>query len=90
MDVEKYTVGFTPNLMVPLYKWSQGSTFQEVADLTPIHEGTVIRCARRLMELMGQLIFAADKVGETEMHKMLVDSLATIQRGIMFSGSLYL
>jgi len=90
MDKEQYVLSFTTRLMVPLYQWSQGASFAEVTRTTSIYEGSLIRCARRLMELMTQLIAATDKVGDAEMRETLTAALATIQRDIMFYQSLYL
>ena len=90
LDEEKYTATFTPNLMVPLFNWAKGSSFYEVTKTTSIFEGTLIRCSRRLCELMNQIIYAADKVGEAEMKAQMEAALASLQRGIMFCGSLYL
>jgi ATP-dependent RNA helicase DOB1 len=90
LDAEKYTATFTPNLMVPLFSWAKGATFYEVTKASQIYEGTLIRCARRLCELMNQVIYAADKVGEMEMKAQMEVALASLQRGIMFCSSLYL
>lgn len=85
-----YIEGFTANLMVPLYKWSKGASFAEISEKTSIYEGTLIRCARRLMELMTQIVYAAEQVGEAEMKTQMQAALESLQRGIMFCGSLYL
>ena len=90
LEEEKYVESFTPNLMVPLFRWAQGATFAEVVDKCKMFEGTLIRCTRRLMELMNQIVYAADKVGEMEMKEQMEAALHSLQRGIMFCGSLYL
>lgn len=90
LDQENYIQGFTTNLMVPFQAWASGSSFKEVTENTMIYEGTLIRCARRLMELMNQVIYAAQKVGEKEMEDQVTAALNSMQRGIMFCGSLYL
>lgn len=76
--------------MVPFLKWARGATFKEVSDGTMIFEGTLIRCARRLMELMNQIIVAAQQIGERNMEQQVQCALDSMQRGIMFCGSLYL
>lgn len=58
--------------------------------MTDIYEGSIIRVARRLDELMQQLATAARSVGDETMAKRLEESNATLKRGIMFSASLYL
>jgi ATP-dependent RNA helicase DOB1 len=90
LDEETYVKSFTPNLMVPLYKWSKGASFKEITEKSSIYEGTLIRCARRLSELLNQIICAAEKVGEKEMQAQMEVALKSLQRGIMFCSSLYL
>jgi ATP-dependent RNA helicase DOB1 len=90
LDEEKYVARFTPNLMVPLYTWASGASFADITKDTSIFEGTLIRCTRRLMELFDQIIYAADQVGETEMKEQMSKALKSLQRGIMYCGSLYL
>jgi superfamily II RNA helicase len=90
MSRDEYVESFTLNLMVPFFRWASGATFREITDNTLIYEGTLIRCARRLMELMNQVIFAAEQIGEKEMQEQMEAALKCMQRGIMFSGSLYL
>lgn len=90
LNEEQYIASFTKTLMVPLYNWSKGAKFSEVVKHSHIFEGTLIRCARRLCELMNQVIYAADKVGELEMKQQMEHALASMQRGIMFRSSLYL
>ena len=89
-DEQQYVDGFTTVLMVPFLKWARGATFREVSDGTMIFEGTLIRCARRLMELMNQVIVAAQQIGDQEMEQQVQKALESMQRGIMFCGSLYL
>lgn len=89
-DEQDYVDGFTTVLMVPFLKWARGATFREVSDGTMIFEGTLIRCARRLMELINQVIVAAQQIGEKEMEDQMTKALNAMQRGIMFCGSLYL
>jgi ATP-dependent RNA helicase DOB1 len=76
--------------MVPLHSWAKGASFAEVTNDSSIFEGTLIRCTRRLMEIMDQVIAAAEKIGETEMKEQMSKAAASLRRGIMFCGSLYL
>lgn len=89
-DEQAYVDGFTTVLMVPFLKWARGATFREVSDGTMVFEGTLIRCARRLMELMNQVIVAAQQIGDQKMEEQIQQALDSMQRGIMFCGSLYL
>ena len=45
---------------------------------------------RRLNELLGQLASASRSVGNPTLLQHFTDASAAIQRGIMFTGSLYL
>ena len=90
LDQEAYVQGFTTNLMVPFQAWAGGASFKDITENSMIYEGTLIRCARRLMELMNQVIYAAQKVGEKDMEEQVTAALKSMQRGIMFCGSLYL
>lgn len=58
--------------------------------MTDIFEGSIIRVARRLDELMQQLARAASVVGDDTLAKRFEESNETLRRGIMFSASLYL
>ena len=72
-----------------IHAWSKGATFGKVCELMPdIFEGSIIRAARRLDELMQQLEKAAAVVGDTGLAAKFEASRATIRRGLMFSASL--
>lgn len=62
----------------------------QVADRTEIFEGSIIRVARRLDELMQQLARAARVIGDEGLAQRFEESDETLRRGIMFSASLYL
>ena len=62
----------------------------QVAEMTDLFEGSVIRATRRLDELMMQLAKAAGVVGDHGLKDRLEESNATIKRDIMFAASLYL
>ena len=55
-----------------------------------IYEGTIIRCLRRLDELISQLVEASKIIGNMEMKKKFEDSQKNLKRGIVFTASLYL
>jgi len=89
-DDEVYLDSFKPTLMDVFYDWSLGKSFAEVAAKTDIFEGSIIRVARRLDELMQQLARAARVVGDEKLAERFEESNDTLRRGIMFSASLYL
>lgn len=62
----------------------------QVAKKTDIFEGSIIRVARRLDELMQQLARAARVIGDEKLAARFEESNETLRRGIMFSASLYL
>eukprot|EP01026_Neomeris_dumetosa_P046115 TRINITY_DN3920_c0_g1_i3.p1 TRINITY_DN3920_c0_g1~~TRINITY_DN3920_c0_g1_i3.p1 ORF type:complete len:472 (-),score=75.96 TRINITY_DN3920_c0_g1_i3:368-1783(-) len=90
MDAEEYVESFKPYLIDIIYSYSQGKSFAEILDMTDLFEGTVIRSARRLEELVNQLSKGADVVGDKDLVAKFEESLATIRRGIMFAASLYI
>eukprot|EP00775_Hariotina_reticulata_P007858 gene7858-8054_t len=90
IDEDAYLASFRPSLMDVFYHWSLGKSFAEVAGMTDIFEGSIIRVARRLDELMQQLANAAEVVGDETLAQRFRESNETLRRGIMFSASLYL
>ena len=58
--------------------------------MTDIFEGSVIRCMRRLEELLRQLSSAAKAIGNSELENKFSDGIAKIKRDIVFAASLYL
>ena len=50
---EEYVLKFAPEMMETTYKWCQGAKFSEICEISEgIFEGTIIRCLRRLDELI--------------------------------------
>lgn len=58
--------------------------------MTDIFEGSVIRCMRRLEELLRQLQSAAKAIGNTELENKFAEGIVKIKRDIVFAVSLYL
>ena len=86
---DEYVQALRPSLMDGIHAWSKGATFAKVCELMPdIFEGSIIRAARRLDELMQQLEKGAAVVGDTGLAAKFAASRATIRRGLMFSASL--
>ena len=82
--------GFRPHLMDVVFQWAKGAKFLDVCKLTDIFEGSIIRCMRRLEELMRQLCQAAKAIGNTDLEQKFSDAIAKIKRDIVFAASLYL
>jgi len=78
-------------MMEVTYKWCKGKKFEEVCKLTEIYEGTIIRCFRRLEELLKQLSLVAKTTLENEEMQGKIDQACDkLKRGIAFAASLYL
>lgn len=89
IDIEDYVDSFRPNAMRVVYFWCQGQSFSEVCKATDLFEGSVIRCFRRLEELLRQLIAAVKAIGNNELEQKFETGSAKLKRGIAFQSSLY-
>ena len=65
--VNEYVDSFKDALVGVVYNWSKGTHFDEIMRDTDLFEGTVVRCMRRLDELMMELHRAARAVGSEEL-----------------------
>lgn len=89
IDVEEYVDSFSPVGMRVIYHWCMGKSFAEVCELTQLFEGSVVRCMRRLEELLRQLVAAAKSIGNTELEQKIEAGSEKLKRGIAFQASLY-
>ncbi|XP_029548060.1 exosome RNA helicase MTR4 [Salmo trutta] len=90
VDEETYLDKFRPHLMDVVYTWANGSTFAQICKMTDVFEGSIIRCMRRLEELLRQMCQAAKAIGNTELENKFADGITKIKRDIVFAASLYL
>jgi len=90
IDTDEYVESFKPQMMDAVYAWSTGSTFADICKMTDVFEGSVIRCMRRLDELLRQMCQAAKAIGNTELENKFADGITKIKRDIVFAASLYL
>lgn len=90
IDEDTYVSSFKPHLMDVIYAWSKGATFAHVCRMTDVFEGSIIRCMRRLEELLRQIIQAAKCIGNTELENKFSEAVKLIKRDIVFAASLYL
>lgn len=90
LDEEKYVEGFKPNLMDVVYHWSKGTSFANILKMTDAFEGSIIRCMRRLEELLRQMCQAAKVIGNNELELKFSEADRLIKRDIVFAASLYL
>ena len=52
--------------------------------------GIIIRCMRRLEELLRQMVQASKSIGNTELENKFSEGIKLIKRDIIFAASLYL
>ncbi|CAH1244151.1 SKIV2L2 [Branchiostoma lanceolatum] len=90
IDEEDYVESFRPHMMDVCHAWSKGATFGQICKMTDIFEGSIIRCMRRLEELMREMCHAAKAIGNTELENKFADGITKIKRDIVFAASLYL
>lgn len=63
--------------------------FAEIALLTDIQEGTVVRCIQRLDEVLKEVRQAARIVGDSVLGSKMERASLAIRRDIVFTASLY-
>uniref|UniRef100_A0AAR2KCY0 Exosome RNA helicase MTR4 n=1 Tax=Pygocentrus nattereri TaxID=42514 RepID=A0AAR2KCY0_PYGNA len=68
VDEETYMNQFRPHLMDVVYTWANGASFSQICKMTDVFEGSIIRCMRRLEELLRQMCQAAKAIGNTELE----------------------
>ncbi|KAG8456619.1 hypothetical protein GDO86_002408 [Hymenochirus boettgeri] len=90
VDEETYLSSFRSSLMDVVYTWANGATFAQICKMTDVFEGSIIRCMRRLEELLRQMCQAAKAIGNTELENKFAEGITKIKRDIVFAASLYL
>ncbi len=77
-------------MMVVAHSWAGGSKFSDLCKLSGIFEGSIIRCMRRLEEMLRQMCAAAKAIGNSELENKFAEGITRIKRDIIFAASLYL
>ena len=90
LDEDEYIQKFRPNVMDVVYAWSKGASFAQICKMTDAFEGSIIRCMRRLEELLRQMCQAAKVIGNADLENKFADADKCIKRDIVFAASLYL
>lgn len=90
INKDEYVEAFKPHAMRVVYFWMKGKRFSDVCEISDLFEGSVIRCFRRLEELLRQLVVAVKSIGNTELAAKIDAGSATLKRGIAFHSSLYI
>jgi ATP-dependent RNA helicase DOB1 len=73
-----------------VHAWASGAPFSQLCKMTVAFEGSIIRCIRRLEELMRQMCQASKAIGNTDLEKKFEEGISKIKRDIIFAASLYL
>jgi len=79
-----------PNIISAIHAWCKGQPFSEALKLAKVFEGSLIRCMRRVDEVLQQLRNAVDSVGDAALSAKFAQSSALLHRDIVFAASLYL
>ncbi|XP_056287810.1 helicase SKI2W [Pseudoliparis swirei] len=87
--VEEFVGQFKFGLTEVVYCWARGMPFAEIAQLTDIQEGTVVRCIQRLDEVLKEVRKAARIVGDSVLGSKMEKASLAIRRDIVFTASLY-
>lgn len=86
---DDYLESFKTVLMDVMYAWSRGEKFKVVCEMTDLYEGFIVRSARRLEELLNQLVQCAKVMGNEPLSEKFQQGIKSIHRDIMFAASLY-
>jgi ATP-dependent RNA helicase DOB1 len=79
-----------PELMEVVWQWCRGAKFAKICRITEVFEGSIIRCMRRLEELLRQMATAARTIGNIELETKFTETITLMKRDIVFASSLYL
>lgn len=90
VDEETYVNKFKPYMMDVTLAWCKGCSFLQLCKMTDIFEGSIIRCMRRLEELLRQMCQAAKTIGNTDLENKFSEGIRLMKRDIVFAASLYL
>ncbi|XP_014242264.1 exosome RNA helicase MTR4 [Cimex lectularius] len=92
LDIDKsgYLEQVRPFLAEVVLAWCNGVSFMEVCRISDTFEGNIIRCLRRLEELLRQFIQAAKTLGNQDLEIKFNEGIRMIKRDIVFAASLYL
>ena len=90
LDEEEYVEKFKPTLMDIVLAWCKGASFLQLCKMTDVFEGSIIRCMRRLEELLRQMVQASKTIGNTDLENKFSEGIRLLKRDIVFAASLYL
>jgi ATP-dependent RNA helicase DOB1 len=90
INVEEYVGALRPQLMHVVHSWCNGKKFLDICHMTDVFEGSVVRCLRRLDEVLRQCAVAARSVGEEVVCHKMEEAGRLLRRDIVFAASLYI
>ena len=90
IDKETYMNSFKPQLIEVVHRWCEGASFLEICKMSDTYEGSIIRCMRRLDELLKELCSCAKVMGNLDLQTKFEGASDKLRRGIVFAASLYL
>ena len=73
-----------------VHAWCRGVKFAKLCGMTDVFEGNIIRCLRRLEELLRQMSQAAKSIGNDQLESKFNEGITKMKRDIVFANSLYL
>jgi len=79
-----------PMLMLVVYEWTRGVPFHALCAITPVSEGSIVRCIMRIAETCRDVYNAAQVTGDIELAKKVKLAVERIKRDVVFAASLYL
>ncbi|KAM4630900.1 superkiller complex protein 2 [Polymixia lowei] len=88
-SAEDFVGQFKFGLTEVVYCWARGMPFAEIAQLTDVQEGTVVRCIQRLDEVLKEVRQAARIIGDSVLGSKMERASLAIRRDIVFTASLY-
>ncbi|KAK1443673.1 ATP-dependent RNA helicase ski2-like protein [Babesia gibsoni] len=91
VEVDEFANKFKSTMMTIVLRWAKGHSLVEIlSDFHQVFEGSVIRCVRRLEELLRQLACTSRNIGNLQMEQTFVTCINKLKKGIIFTTSLYL
>ncbi|XP_064407997.1 superkiller complex protein 2 isoform X2 [Latimeria chalumnae] len=88
-SVEDYVDQFKFGLVEVVYEWARGLPFADIAKLTDVQEGIIVRCIQRLDETCRDVRNAARIIGDPVLYAKMEQASNLIKRDIVFAASLY-
>ncbi len=72
-----------------VHKWARGTPFSEIAQLTDVQEGVIVRAIQRLDETLRDVKDAARVIGDSVLYQKMDEASTIVKRDIVFAASLY-